>query len=356
MSDPGGTMKTPGREEVANGGARRGGPPSARAARDGGSPEEGRDRAGGARVGEEAAQREADYPADEPAGSEPVGTSRQFRSPLFFAQQAARYERQELIRQYEALFGCRLAVMIDAIFDESVTYFEELVFDADPAQDMHLMLASPGGYGEAAVRIVRAAQARCGRLTVVVPEIAKSAATILALGAHRILMGPASDLGPVDPQFPMPDGSLVSAKDMVAAVDRALNDIAKRPDTYPLHSGLLADVNALIVQQARSAIDRTADLVEEALRSNPDRKPATVEKLVEKLSAPLIHGPKSHEAIFGYPEAKKAGLPVERCDPTSEQWQRIWLLWTRYYTLSPIPYGPTRIYEGAFASQIFQGR
>ena len=82
------------------------------------------------------------------------------------------------------------------------------------------MLHSPGGDGETAVRITRAAQARCKELTVIVPDMAKSAATLLAVGAHYILMGPASDLGPIDPQFLL-EGNLVAAKDVIAAFDEA---------------------------------------------------------------------------------------------------------------------------------------
>lgn len=237
--------------------------------------------------------------------------------------------------------------MIDAIFGYSVEYFEELLFDASTEMDLHLMLVSPGGDGEVAVRLVRSAQARCRNRTVIVPDYAKSAATLLALGAHEILMGPTSDLGPVDPQFPIGDYDLVSAKDMIEAVERALNDVAERPDTYPLHSALLADVNALKVQQARSALARTDDLVREALQSNPDRGGEEVDELVRQLHEPLIEAPKDHAAIFGAEYAKKLGLPVTICDPASHQWEQIWQLWMHCYVLQP-----ARIYENGLVSQV----
>lgn len=257
--------------------------------------EAGRDREGSASDGQAAAARQiSDVHVGEsgaPVVVEPPGAAH-YRSPLFHAQQAARYDRQQLIRRYQDLFDCRLIVMIDQIFPDSVTYFEDLLFDADPDQDLHMMLASPGGDGEVAVRLARAAQSRCREFTVLVPDQAKSAATILALGAHHILMGPTSDLGPVDPQFRL-GNSLVSAKDMIEAVERALQDVARNPDTYPLHAALLSDVNGLMVQQARSALSRTADLVDEALRSNPDRSGAEVGDLVRRLKEPLIAGPEA---------------------------------------------------------------
>ena len=46
--------------------------------------------------------------------------------------------------------------------------------------------------------MVRSMQLRCKELTAVAPDMAKSAATVLCLGVHHILMGPGSDLGPID--------------------------------------------------------------------------------------------------------------------------------------------------------------
>jgi membrane-bound ClpP family serine protease len=167
-----------------------------------------------------------------------------------------------MIRLYQTSRDCRLIVVMDVLFSDSIPHLEELLHNADPGQDMHLLLVSPGGDGEVAVRMVRSVQARCRELTVIVPDFAKSAATILCLGAHWLLMGPTSDLGPVDPQFQIANTSgLVSAKDIIAAVETAEAAVAARPDTYPLHAALLSDVTGLQVQQARSALARTGDLV-----------------------------------------------------------------------------------------------
>lgn len=54
------------------------------------------------------------------------------RSPLYEAQNAARYERQALIREYQRDNDCRLVVVSDMIFPHSITLFEETLFDAEP--------------------------------------------------------------------------------------------------------------------------------------------------------------------------------------------------------------------------------
>lgn len=281
--------------------------------------------------------------------------SRVSRTPLFTAQHSERYARQRLIADYEDEAGANLIVMLDQIFPPNMTYLEELIFDCDKDMPLHVLLSSPGGDGETAIRMVRSMQTRCSQLTVLVPDMAKSAATLLCLGADKILMGPAGDLGPVDPQFQIGGRSLASAKEIVAAIDEAERRVKASPETFPLFAGLLSDVNMLMVEQARSALDRTEALVREALSCCAARSPEEVDRLTEALKAPLIADPKSHSAVIDEAAARKFGLPVEPFDPTSDAWKRVWELWTRYFTLGCWPAGSTVVYEGRRASHIMGG-
>jgi ClpP class serine protease len=106
---------------------------------------------------------------------------------------------------------------VDWLLPPSVTLFEELLCTVGAEDELHILLSSPGGDGETAIRMLRAVHSRCRRLVVVVPDQAKSAATLIALGADEILMGPASDLGPIDPQIELPSrpGFLIPAKDII---------------------------------------------------------------------------------------------------------------------------------------------
>lgn len=285
---------------------------------------------------------------DKQAEIKPAGIPAQ--SPLFHAQHADRYSRQDLIREYENAYSCRLIVVIDAIFPTNVTLFEELVYDANATEDLHIILASPGGDGETAIRLVRSAQARCKELTVILPDQAKSAATIFTLGAHNILWGPAGDLGPIDPQFSL-NNTLVSARTIIDAVDAATKAVQQAPDTYPIHASLLSDVTAIMVQQARSQLARSEELLTAALASNPDRKPDEITSLVAALKEPLITTVTSHGAVFGPKEvAAIQGLKSTVADTTDAQWQLIWRLWTKYFNLGH-PFN--RVYEGRRQSHIY---
>lgn len=276
------------------------------------------------------------------------------RTPLFIAQHSERYARQDLVRRYQDLTGANLVVMIDQIFPDNMTYLEELLHPLDASKPLHLLLASPGGDGETAIRIVRSLQARCTELTILLPDMAKSAATILCLGADRIVFGPGGDLGPVDPQMRYPNGTLASAKELVEAVDEAEKRITANPETYPLFANLLAEVTMIMVEQARYALARSGALVKEALTAATGRTAEDVETLAMALQQPLIDEPTSHSAVISCDAAKSFGLTAEPADPDSEEWALIWSLWTRYFTLGAFPVGPVAVYEGDRASQIIR--
>lgn len=63
-----------------------------------------------------------------------------------------------------------------------------------------LVIDSPGGYADIAYRIARAIQRHSGGFTAVIPRWAKSAATLLTLGADAIVLGHDAEIGPLDVQ------------------------------------------------------------------------------------------------------------------------------------------------------------
>lgn len=71
---------------------------------------------------------------------------------------------------------------------------------------LSVILNSPGGSIEDAFRIAKALRRHCGRLRVIIPGTAKSAATLIALAADTIEIGAFGELGPLDPQIPDPTG------------------------------------------------------------------------------------------------------------------------------------------------------
>ena len=84
-----------------------------------------------------------------------------------------------------------------------------------------LLIDSPGGYANYAYRIANLFKDQCGGFSALVPRYAKSAATLLSLGANAILLGKHAELGPLDAQFNDPDREQsISALDEVQALER----------------------------------------------------------------------------------------------------------------------------------------
>jgi len=76
--------------------------------------------------------------------------------------------------------------------------------DGNPSKekDILLIILSPGGSIEPAYQVSTLCKSYAkSKFVTVVPRRAKSAATLIAIGADQIHMGPLSQLGPIDPQL-----------------------------------------------------------------------------------------------------------------------------------------------------------
>jgi hypothetical protein len=63
---------------------------------------------------------------------------------------------------------------------------------------LYFLLESRGGDIYSAYKIINTLRSKCSQLITVVPIRAKSAATLMTLGSDKIVMGPQSELGPLD--------------------------------------------------------------------------------------------------------------------------------------------------------------
>lgn len=105
-----------------------------------------------------------------------------------------------------------------------------------PAEtEIDIWLESGGGDANVAYKMILELRSRCSRLRTIIPDYAKSAATLLALGTDVIYMSEAAELGPLDMQIEHPDreGYRISALD----VADALNWLAKFAIDYTIGGG-----------------------------------------------------------------------------------------------------------------------
>jgi hypothetical protein len=86
--------------------------------------------------------------------------------------------------------------------------------------EIDVWLESPGGDAHIAYKLFLELRSRAKLFRVIVPDYAKSAATLFAIGADELWMAAAADLGPLDAQLEHPDreGVTVSALDVANAL------------------------------------------------------------------------------------------------------------------------------------------
>jgi hypothetical protein len=117
--------------------------------------------------------------------------------------------RIPLIQKVERHFDRKLVVFQTSfnfengiIEDRDAVMLEEMLLSSKAGEKLLLMINSPGGFGLSAERIVRICRKYSNeKFEVLVPRMAKSAATIICFGAKQIWMSNTSELGPVDPQL-----------------------------------------------------------------------------------------------------------------------------------------------------------
>ena len=138
--------------------------------------------------------------------SVPVPVRKFSKTPAFQAMHALRYRRQDLIGEIEKLTGHKLICYLGGhhgeISRDDAVFFGDLLHNIPSDHPVDLLLQTPGGDIDAAEKLISMVRNRVGsaRLRVIVPDYAKSAGTLIALGADVVMMSDSSELGPIDPQ------------------------------------------------------------------------------------------------------------------------------------------------------------
>lgn len=184
---------------------------------------------------------------------------------------------------------------------------------------IHLFIKSDGGSGQASLRMVNLLRQHCDRLVALVPLQAASAATMLALGADRILMGPTAYLTAVDTSLnhalsPVDrDNDSVSVSlDEVQRVIRLWRAEQGQGQAVPenAYKSLFAYVHPLVIGAVDRAESLSLMLCRELLAYHIE-DPAQVEAISTALNGKYP----SHNYPILLDEARRIGLHAERMAP-----------------------------------------
>jgi hypothetical protein len=168
--------------------------------------------------------------------------------------------------------------------------FEEVTRDL-PSGPLDILLHSPGGSPEAAESIVKILRLRFAPIRFIIPVVAKSAATMLALSGNEILMPPSAELGPIDPQFRLADGAggvvMTPAQVLVDQFQQAQKEITQNQALAAAWAPVLQRYGVGLYQMSLNAIQLSKDLVRQWMESymlaGKPNASATAQQLVDFL-------------------------------------------------------------------------
>lgn len=144
---------------------------------------------------------------------------------------------------------------------EDLNGFMGAIQGMDCSKGLTLILHTPGGVTNAAETLVKYLREKFDYIEVVVPALAMSAGTMMALAADRIVMGRQSQLGPIDPQLTLSNGQTVSARAIVDQFKRARTDVLADERSAHLWAPVVATLGPSLLEESRMALGYSERMV-----------------------------------------------------------------------------------------------
>src|SRR5262245_11961154 len=108
-------------------------------------------------------------------------------------------------------------LLLNAGLDRSIAaQLIELVAKRNRRQNVLLLLVTSGGDAHGAYQIARCLQTSYAKCLVFVTGYCKSAGTLVAIGAHELIVGSRGELGPLDVQMSKPDELMLRQSGLTA--------------------------------------------------------------------------------------------------------------------------------------------
>ncbi len=204
------------------------------------------------------------------------------------------------------------------------------------ADKLDLFIYSRGGALEVPWRIASALREASNGWDILVPFRANSAATLLALGADRIVLGRHGELGPIDPILNVrkagsnestPAQDTINVEDVMAYL-RFAREEAGLSDQDALAGSLKTLTDRLDAVGLGSVYRTRTHIRDVARRMLTSRKEALTERAMDTIIETLAEKVYAHGHAIGFGEAKEIELSVER--PSARAEDLMWELLQAY--------------------------
>jgi hypothetical protein len=242
------------------------------------------------------------------------------------------------IKQLEKMRGSPLVLIhsLEPLSRENVDELDKALQGIDSTENLDVILHSFGGDIDAAYKMVNILRSKTKKLTIMIPSLAKSAATLITLGADEILMPLSAELGPLDSIIPHPKDPQkhISALDAFKTFEFIRNylfesmDVAVRlflqrglpisdavKNALELVSALCHPLYTQIDPLFMGESERTLLIAEEYGKRLLERRTAPLNK--DELINQIVRNYPSHSFVIDLNEAQRLGLNA-RCFPDDQ--------------------------------------
>lgn len=155
-----------------------------------------------------------------------------------------------------------------SINDKDMNAFMEAVYKLDKTMGVDLILHTPGGDIAATEKIINYLHSIFNNdIRAIVPQMAMSAGSMIAVSCKEIMMGKQSCLGPFDPQI-----GGVACQSVLKEFEKAKEDIKLNPHALGLWQVIFSKYNPTFLVTCEQAIELSNDLADNILSKTISEK------------------------------------------------------------------------------------
>lgn len=169
--------------------------------------------------------------------------------------------------------------------------FDEVSRNIPRGSEVDILLHSPGGSAEATESIVEILRDRFTNIRFIIPNVAKSAATMLAMSGNMLLLDERSELGPTDPQMILNQEGRIIIAPAQAIKDQfktAQDEINGDPQKLPAWIPILGWYGPALLAQCDNHLALARELVskwlEKYMFADESKAKAKAERVAEYLA------------------------------------------------------------------------
>jgi hypothetical protein len=221
------------------------------------------------------------------------------------------------------------------IEDGDAEMLEGVMQVCDFSKGLALIINSPGGIGLAAERIINVLRSYSGtgEYIALVPAKAKSAATMICLGASKIVMGKTSELGTVDPQVAIKERdklSRFSVYNIVKSYENLFERAVKETGHLEPYLQQLANYDEREITEYKTALSLSDDIAVRALKTCmlKDLPEADIKKKIGIFLVPETKA-KVHGRPINAEDATNCGLTIDLKAVNDPLWLTLYELYIR---------------------------